>query len=158
MGKYDAVSIGPAESCARGWALPKELFLAQTKLKLLIILYAMSSVYFPAQVVVLIRRLVNVVSTLSLSNQYLLQRAKREEFLTGGNQTSCPTERTSGVSSWSSRSPDMSEWPWWMSKDNWEWSRTRHVDHYSSQSIELLSNAPGVQGKSLQTLLRASYL
>lgn len=33
---------------------------------------SMSSVYFPAHVVVLFKRLINVVSTLSISNQYVL--------------------------------------------------------------------------------------
>jgi len=34
----------------------------------------MNSVYFPVHVVVLLKRLVNVVSTLSISNQYLIHK------------------------------------------------------------------------------------
>ncbi|KAF8904049.1 Alpha/Beta hydrolase protein [Gymnopilus junonius] len=39
----------------------------------------MSSVYFPAHVVVLFRRIVNVVSTLSISNQYVLHSRERPD-------------------------------------------------------------------------------
>lgn len=39
----------------------------------------MNSVFLPAQVVVILRRLANVISTLSISNQYLLQRRGRAD-------------------------------------------------------------------------------
>ncbi|KAH9950676.1 alpha/beta-hydrolase [Amylocystis lapponica] len=45
----------------------------------------MSTIWFPAPVVLLFRRLVNVVSSVSISHQYLLQRAQTEAEAAGGD-------------------------------------------------------------------------
>ena len=73
----------------------------------------MNSVYFPAHVVVIIRRLVNVVSTLSISNQYLLQTlAAKPDELPSPNNLSClkqPFDCLKNV-----------EWSWRAARRNWD--------------------------------------
>lgn len=74
----------------------------------------MNSVYFPAHVVVIIRRLVNVVSTLSISNQYLLhqQSLVKLDELPSSNNFNClehPFDCLKNV-----------EWPWWAVRRNWD--------------------------------------
>ncbi|KAJ3771310.1 alpha beta-hydrolase [Lentinula raphanica] len=66
----------------------------------------MSSVYYPAQVVVLFRRLVNVISTFSISNHYLLHHSK---------------PRNSQPSYVDEKDQESSDWPWWMLRGSWEW-------------------------------------
>ncbi|KAJ3801958.1 alpha beta-hydrolase [Lentinula aff. detonsa] len=66
----------------------------------------MSSVYYPTQVVVLFRRLVNVISTFSISNQYLLKHAKP-----GNNQ----------LESVNGKEQEGSDWSWWVFKASWKW-------------------------------------
>jgi len=73
----------------------------------------MSSVYFPAHVVVLFRRIVNVVSTISISNQYMLstQMSRADDAL----------QPNVGPSDWKASVPSKQlftdfrniEWPWW---------------------------------------------
>jgi hypothetical protein len=74
----------------------------------------MNSVHFPAHVVVIIRRLVNVVSTLSISNQYLLhqQTLAKPDELPSSNNRNClkhPFDCLKNV-----------EWPWWAVRRNWD--------------------------------------
>jgi triacylglycerol lipase len=74
----------------------------------------MNSVYFPAHVVVIIRRLVNVVSTLSISNQYLLhqQTLAKPDELPSSHNLYClkqPFDCLKNV-----------EWPWWAARRNWD--------------------------------------
>ncbi|KAG6812104.1 hypothetical protein H0H92_004333 [Tricholoma furcatifolium] len=76
----------------------------------------MNSVYFPAHVVLVLRRIVNVISTLSISNQYiLLKQAQADEErakpLTVKPQTSL-------------QQLERRESPKWNSLRNWDWSRT----------------------------------
>jgi hypothetical protein len=84
----------------------------------------MNSVYFPAPVALILRRLANVLSTLSISSQYLLtKRAQAEELdITveqDGKQS--PTEDPT-PSSWDIiRALRIVEWPTWMSRSAWEW-------------------------------------
>jgi hypothetical protein len=70
----------------------------------------MSNVYFPVQIVVLFRRLVHVISTLSISNHYLLARQ--------GNQVEDSTKQKhkqpEGTFSW----PNLN-WPWWWTFSAW---------------------------------------
>ena len=77
------------------------------------ILRMMKSVYCPGQVVLLLRRIVNVISTLSLSNQYLLL-----------HQASSDEKRRGVESSSSSLKQPGDEWPWWAYKRDWpgEWT------------------------------------
>ncbi|KAK0487090.1 alpha beta-hydrolase [Armillaria novae-zelandiae] len=70
----------------------------------------MSSVFVPVRVVSLLRNLVNVISTISISNQYLLkQGAKTEE-----------PEQQEPPPSWMSL-----DWEWWKSDDRWYWNLGR---------------------------------
>lgn len=74
----------------------------------------MNSVYFPAHVVLILRRLVNVVSTLSISNQYLLHQqtlTKPDEVpgLNTPNDLKQPLDCLKNV-----------EWPWWTARSNWD--------------------------------------
>lgn len=72
----------------------------------------MNSVYFPAHVVLIIRRLVNVVSTLSLSNQYLLHQqtpAKPDELPNNLDCFKQPFDCLKNV-----------EWPWCAAGRNWD--------------------------------------
>lgn len=59
----------------------------------------MQTIWFPAPVGVLLRRLVNVVSSLSLSHQYLAQKSE-----TGDSKTDWSTLKSFGWLSWSNRS------------------------------------------------------
>src|SRR5882762_672980 len=80
----------------------------------------MNSVYFPAPVVLILRRLANVLSTLSISNQYLLAKgARAEEFVEDEKQSA-----ESAPSSWDTlRALREVEWPTWMNRNTWEWPR-----------------------------------
>jgi hypothetical protein len=76
----------------------------------------MSSIYFPTHVVAIIRRLLNVVSTLSISNQYFLHRqtlAKPDELSISNNLNGTsplqPLDCLKNV-----------EWPWWAVRRNWD--------------------------------------
>ncbi|KAG6919636.1 hypothetical protein DXG01_003500 [Tephrocybe rancida] len=87
----------------------------------------MSSVYFPAHVVLVLRRIVNVISSLSISNQYiLLKQAQAEEER---------TKLQANPKASSQRILDIQgrEWPRWNSFSEWEWPRTmRSVSSPSS--------------------------
>ncbi|KAG7444150.1 alpha/beta-hydrolase [Guyanagaster necrorhizus] len=70
----------------------------------------MSSVFVPVRVVSLLKSLVNVISTISISNQYLLkQRATAED-----------QEPQEPPASWVSL-----DWEWWKSGDRWYWNLGR---------------------------------
>lgn len=79
----------------------------------------MSSVYFPAHVVVLFRRIVNVVSTISISNQYVLS--------TQSGLADDTVHPKMGSSNWSASFPSKQsfayfrnlEWPWWTQRRDW---------------------------------------
>ena len=84
----------------------------------------MNSVYFPAPVVLILRRLANVISTLSISNQYLLTKAARAEELEGRaeDEKQSPSAEESAPSSWDTiRALREVEWPTWMTRNTWEW-------------------------------------
>jgi triacylglycerol lipase len=79
----------------------------------------MSSIYFPAHVIVLFRRIVNVVSTISLSNQYVLS--------TQTNWGDDAVQPNIGPSDWRASIPSKQslahfrniEWPRWSRSINW---------------------------------------
>ncbi|KAG6853811.1 hypothetical protein C0991_001057 [Blastosporella zonata] len=76
----------------------------------------MNSVYFPAHVVLVLRRIVNVISSLSISNQYiLLKQAQADE------ERAKPHLKAS-----SHRIFDLQreEWSRWNALSKWEWSRS----------------------------------
>lgn len=88
----------------------------------------MNGVYFPVQVAVLLRRLVNVISGLSISNQYmLLKQARAEEVELGASRDSAPA-----LSSWATLDALKSvEWSWW------SWPRSAPLDSLSeTQSVK----------------------
>ena len=81
----------------------------------------MNSVYFPAHVVLIIKRLVNVVSTLSISNQYFLHQqtpAKTDELPSANNLNGTGSMRPSDCLK------DV-EWPWWAVRRNWDMGLSR---------------------------------
>jgi len=80
----------------------------------------MNSVYFPAHVVLILRRIVNVISTLSISNQYLLKYANADEQSTRADSPAklSPFLKQSPLST--RRDVDV-EWPSWSYKRGWEW-------------------------------------
>ncbi|OBZ71448.1 hypothetical protein A0H81_08511 [Grifola frondosa] len=84
---------------------------------LLIVALEMQPIWFPTPVVVLFRRLVNVMSSLSLSHQYLLCRSQGEP-----ERIFCPSESSASTKSWNSFK--YLEWPAWMtsSRNSWQFS------------------------------------
>ena len=78
----------------------------------------MSSVYFPAHVVVLFRRIVNVVSTISISNQYVLS--------TQSGLADDTVHPKMGPRNWPAPSEQSFayfrnlEWPWWTQRRDWD--------------------------------------
>lgn len=74
----------------------------------------MNNVYFPAHVVVILRRIANVISGLSISNQYLLLKRARAEERDGVHLGPVPT---------AARFPTKAEWPEWMGRAEWDWLR-----------------------------------
>jgi triacylglycerol lipase len=72
----------------------------------------MSNVHFPVQIVVLFRRLVNVISTLSISNQYLFLTRKysRVEEVGSGEHEEAGLPKSHPF--WSTYFPVL-EWQWW---------------------------------------------
>lgn len=83
----------------------------------------MNSVYFPAaQVVLFLRRIVNVISTLSITNQYLLLKQANvdEQWATirGTDSSSSPNHAPRIELS----DVDL-QWPWWAYKRDLDWLR-----------------------------------
>lgn len=68
----------------------------------------MNNVHFPVQVVALFRRLVNVMTTFSLSGQYLISKARAEDSETSSNTPEVNT--TSNDFWWNPLSPN--KWDW----------------------------------------------
>lgn len=88
----------------------------------------MNSVYFPAQVVLLLRRIVNVISTLSISNQYLLlKQASADEQRVNTRVADSPSLKHPQV-----KLGDVGvRWPWWWSyRRDWEWPRLMLQDKW----------------------------
>ena len=96
----------------------------------------MNSVYFPAHVVLIIRRLVNVVSTLSLSNQYLLhqQTPSKPDELQSLNNLNATKQRLDCLKN--------IEWPWRTVRDvGLGRIDTRHEIHDSGMSLKCESHS-----------------
>ena len=71
---------------------------------------SMNSIYFPAHVVLILRRLVNVVS-LSISNQYLLH----QQTLPTSDDLPSLKNPKHPLGCWKNV-----EWPWWTTKSSWD--------------------------------------
>ena len=85
----------------------------------------MNYVYFPAPVVLILRRLANVISTLSISNQYLLMNGTRAE---DQEETECSKEK---LSSWGTiQALREVGWPTWLNRDTWQWPQFMAGDHW----------------------------
>jgi triacylglycerol lipase len=69
----------------------------------------MNNVHFPVQVVALFRRLFNVMTTFSLSGQYLISKARAEDSDTSNN-TPGEVNTTSNDFWWNPLSPN--KWDW----------------------------------------------
>jgi hypothetical protein len=71
----------------------------------------MNNVYFPVNVAALLRRLVNVMATFSLSGQYLISRVRTED--TSHSKLEAPDVITASKDSW------------WnpLSRNKWDWLR-----------------------------------
>ncbi|KAH7872298.1 alpha beta-hydrolase [Lentinula edodes] len=74
----------------------------------------MSTIYHPTQVVVLFKRIVNAISTFSISNHYLLKHAKP-----GNNQS----EDVDG------KEQANLDWPWWIFRTSWGWPWLLYGSH-----------------------------
>ncbi|GLB38160.1 putative triacylglycerol lipase [Lyophyllum shimeji] len=72
----------------------------------------MNSVYFPAHVVLVLRRIVNVISSLSISNQYLLLRQAQADEERIRHRTSPPSSRKRVSLRESSSWPSCLTWDW----------------------------------------------
>lgn len=87
----------------------------------------MNNIYVPAQVFALIRRLANVLSSLSISNQYFLKRERVEDFQAENvveDETQGNTVEKPVPSSWDTLcSLRQAEWPTWMNRNMWDWPR-----------------------------------
>ncbi|TFK39091.1 Alpha/Beta hydrolase protein [Crucibulum laeve] len=100
----------------------------------------MNSVYVPVHVVVLLKRFVNVVSTLSISNQYILYKhAKAEEARLGAETKPTPSrnptlETLNGVKG--------GNWPWWLLRSNWDRIRLSNFDR--STTLEEIRESSGM--------------
>lgn len=85
----------------------------------------MNSVYVPAQVAILLRGIVNVVSTLSISHQYILLRRRATEEDVSGPVEQVKKQKTmasESVKSWKTlRDLQEVEWPSWTNRTSWDW-------------------------------------
>jgi len=90
---------------------------------------AMSSVYFPAHVVVLFRRIVNVVSTISISNQYVLstQSGLADDTVHSKTGPNLPASSKQSFAYFR----DL-EWPWWT---HWDGISVVGEDIYAPREI-----------------------
>jgi triacylglycerol lipase len=90
----------------------------------------MNSVYFPVQIAALIRRLVNVISTLSLTNQYLLPRIQADNSSPPSQPLQRPSEQLASLFT----QPDTG-WNWLISAYKLQWSN--FVEPVNSASSNL---------------------
>lgn len=118
----------------------------------------MSSVYYPAQVVVLFRRFVNAISIFSLSSsQYTKQHANALGNTKPDSSTILKTTTTDDI-----KGTDYShylEWPWWMFKGSWDWSwftQTHRTINYSSSLIRASLEAGRVRRPWLPSISLSS--
>ncbi|KAG6844064.1 hypothetical protein H0H87_010062 [Tephrocybe sp. NHM501043] len=75
----------------------------------------MNSVYFPAHVVLVLRRIVNVISSLSISNQYILLKQAQADEERSRLNFKIPSQRVLNL--------PVREWSQWKSLSGWDWSR-----------------------------------
>lgn len=90
----------------------------------------MNSVYVPAHVALILRRIVNVISTLSISNQYLLSKRTQAEQHSIEDKQGEPSHRRPrsfgegavAASSWENFGvlKDVG-WPAWTQRGPWDW-------------------------------------
>ncbi|KAH0586459.1 hypothetical protein H2248_007691 [Termitomyces sp. 'cryptogamus'] len=92
----------------------------------------MNSVYFPAHVVLVLRRIVNVLSSISISNQYiLLKQAQADE----------ERAKLHVINSKSSSALLDQEWPSLTSLKSWDWRRTLNL---AASSVNADSGSPQI--------------
>ena len=101
----------------------------------------MSSVYYPAHVVLVLRRIVNVISTFSISNNCLLSKSTITDSDRGTVVHSTVNAPPSVVSS----SPFVHHndlwWPWSFRRHDWNWIS---LETLSSTTLPQQSCTPGV--------------
>lgn len=85
----------------------------------------MSNVYFPAHVVLVLRKIVNVISSLSISNQYLLlKKANADEERPKFNHHPLnETFRRKSSLGQAYGELKRREWPWYAASKDWDWRR-----------------------------------
>ena len=103
--------------------------ISSVTLFLLLHAQTMSSVCFPAHVVVLFRRIVNVVSTISISNQYVLSTQS------GLADDTFHSKTRSASSKQSFAYFRNLEWPWWTQRIDWDGITVVGEDIYGSREI-----------------------
>ncbi|KXN83148.1 Lipase 2 [Leucoagaricus sp. SymC.cos] len=96
----------------------------------------MNSVYVPTQVVVLLRRLANVVGTFGISNQYLLHRqAKADEQCASQSEDVIGGKGDPKGIAWNSLARFKTlEWPSWPSRSDWRRAKNIIADKWTTAS------------------------
>lgn len=93
----------------------------------------MNSIFFPAEVVLILRRLANVISTLSISNQYLLHTRRGQAE--GCEEAAADEKQTLAVDTGhkplSTSIQKGVEWPTRMKQRKWMWPDS--LTFYSAQ-------------------------
>jgi len=96
----------------------------------------MSSVFFPVHVVVPLRRLLNVISTLSISKQYLLLKQANVEVDAAKPEVEVPKFQCTGtrlktqISPWRTfEALGAMKWSWWTYWDGWDWPQFTILDN-----------------------------
>lgn len=96
----------------------------------------MNSVYVPTQVVILLRRLANVVGAFGISNQYLLHRqAKADELRASSTEDVIGGTTNPKGLTWNSVAGLKGiEWPSWPTRNDWRRARNVIMDKWTTVS------------------------
>ena len=106
----------------------------------------MSSVYYPAHVVLVLRRIVNLISTLSISNNYLLPKSTITDTDRGIVAHSTVNAPLSVISSSPFVRHNELWWPWSFRQHDWNWISLRLLSSTTiPQESMVTSLAEGAQ-------------
>ena len=108
----------------------------------------MSNVYLPVHVAALFRRLVDAISALSTSTQYLrlvktgVEQQRSSESTSAVSDSSTTVTESPNPSSGTLQAFKTVEWPWWTFPESWKWGQfTVHMLR-SSPSPSMSSTTP----------------
>lgn len=107
------------------------------------------NVYVPLHVVLLLRRIVNVLSTLSISNQYYLLKNPRAEEDTVA-EARPPNEDCNRDFSWDTlRTLRVVKWRWWWwSSEAWDWPKFLTLESVANAKLRLNSDDGGLNSST----------